>query len=112
MKALEGVNRLLEYLHHRDAPDILRGLSGNALSCPLVCLKELHARPGHHGHQADKPDDHGDQAGKPHAPVKDEEQYHRQYRRYDPAHRVGDGVGKERFCQRCVVVDLLAQPPR
>ena len=112
MKALEGVNRLLEYLHHRDAPDILRGLSGNALSCPLVFLKELHARPGHHGHQADKPDDHGDQAGKPHAPVKDEEQPHRQYRRYDPAHRVGDGVGKERFCQRRVVVDLLAQPPR
>ena len=26
MKALEGVNRLLEHLHHRDAPDILRGL--------------------------------------------------------------------------------------
>ena len=112
MKALEGVNRLLEHLHHRDAPDILRGLSGNALSGALVFLKELHARPGHHGHQADKPDDHRDQAGKPHAPVKDEEQPHRQYRRYDPAHRVGDGVGKERFCQRRVVVDLLAQPPR
>ena len=99
MKALEGVNRLLEHLHHRDAPDILRGLGGNALSCPLVFLKELHASPGHHAHQADKPDDHGDQAGKPHAPVKDEEQSHRQYRRYDPAHRVGDGMGKERFCQ-------------
>ena len=78
MKALEGVNRLLEYLHHRDAPDILCGLGGNALSCPLVFLKELHASPGHHGHQADKPDNHGDQAGKPHAPVKDEEQSHRQ----------------------------------
>ena len=112
MKALEGVNRLLEYLHHRDAPDILRGLGGNALSGALVFLKELHAGARHHGHQADKPDDHGDQAGKPHAPVKDEEQPHRQYRRYDPAHRVGDGVGKERFCQRRVVVDLLAQPPR
>ena len=34
------------------------------------------------------------------------------YRCYDSAHRVGDGVGKERFCQRRVVVDLLAQPPR
>ena len=112
MKALEGVNRLLEHLHHRDAPDILRGLGGNTLSGALVFLKELHARPGHHAHQADKPDNHGDQAGKPHAPVKDEEQSHRQYRRYDPAHRVGDGVGKERFCQRRVVVDLLAQPPR
>ena len=112
MKALEGVNRLLEYLHHRDTPDILCGLGGNALSCPLVFLKELHARPGHHAHQADKPDNHGDQAGKPHAPVKDEEQYHRQYRRYDPAHRVGDGVGEEGFCQRRVVVDLLAKPSR
>ena len=112
MKALEGVNRLLEYLDHRDAPDILRGLGGNALSGALVFLKELHAGARHHGHQADKRDDHGDQAGKPHAPVKDEEQPHRQYRRYDPAHRVGDGVGKERFCQRRVVVDLLAQPPR
>ena len=112
MKALEGVNCLLEYLHHRDAPDILRGLGGNALSGALVFLKELHAGARHHGHQADKRDDHGDQAGKPHAPVKDEEQYHRQYRRYDPTHRVGDGVGKERFCQRRVVVDLLAQPPR
>ena len=112
MKALEGVNRLLEHLHHRDAPDILRGLGRNALSGALVFPKELHASPGHHTHQADKPDDHGDQAGKPHAPVKDEEQPHRQYRRYDPAHRVGDGVGKERFCQCRIVVDLLAQPPR
>ena len=78
MKALEGVNRLLEHLHHRDAPDILCGLGGNTLSGALVFLKELHACPGHHGHQADKPDNHGDQAGKPHAPVKDEEQSHRQ----------------------------------
>ncbi len=112
MKALEGVNCLLEDLDHRDAPDILRGLGGNALSCALVFLKELHAGARHHGHQAGKPDNHRDQAGKPHAPVKDEEQPHRQYRRYDPAHRVGDSVGKERFCQRRVVVDLLAQLPR
>ena len=112
MKALEGVNRLLEYLHHRDTPDILRGLGRNALSGALVFLKELHAGARHHGHQADKPDNHGDQAGKPHAPVKDEEQPHRQYRRYDPAHRVGDGVGEEGFCQRRVVVDLLAKPSR
>ena len=112
MKALEGVNRLLEYLDHRDAPDILRGLGGNALSCPLVFLKELHAGARHHAHQVGKPDDHRDQAGKPHAPVKDEEQPNRQYRRYDPAHCVGDGVGKERFCQRRIVVDLLAKPPR
>ena len=112
MKALEGVNRLLEHLHHRDAPDILRGLGGNALSGTLVFLKELHAGARHHGHQADKPDNHGDQAGEPHAPVKDKEQPHRQCRRYDPAHRVGDGMGKERFCQCRVVVDLLAQPPR
>ena len=112
MKALEGVNRLLEHLHHRDAPDILRGLGGNALSGTLVFLKELHAGARHHAHQADKPDNHGNQAGEPHAPVKDEEQSNRQYRRYDPTHCVGDGVGKERFCQRCVVVDLLAQPPR
>ena len=44
----------------------------------ILFLKELHASPGHHAHQADKPDNHGDQAGKPHAPVKDEEQSHRQ----------------------------------
>ena len=112
MKALEGVNRLLEHLHHRDAPDILRGLGGNALSGTLVFLKELHAGARHHAHQVDESDNHGDQAGKPHAPVKDEEQPNRQYWRYDPTHRVGDGVGEEGFGQRRVVVDLLAKPPR
>ncbi len=44
--------------------------------------------------------------------IKDEEQPTASIGVMIPPTASGDGVGKERFCQRRVVVDLLAKPPR
>ena len=56
LEGFEGIHRLLEDLHHRDAPDILRASLGHAVLGCLVLRHNLGVLAAHHGEHSENRD--------------------------------------------------------
>ena len=112
VEGLEGVDRLLEHLYHRNAPDILHRLAAHALDLLLIAVEEAGIFAAHHQAHGQQSQHHGEQAQKAHPPVKEEQHDDGS----DGCHRrggqVGELVGQQVLGEPGVVVDELAQPPR
>ena len=112
VEGLEGVDRLLEHLYHRNAPDILHRLAAHALDLLLIAVEEAGIFAAHHQAHGQQSQHHGEQAQKAHPPVKEEQHDDGS----DGCHRrggqVGELMGQQVLGEPSVVVDELAQPPR
>ena len=95
LEGFEGVDRLLEDLHHRDTPDILGAGLGHSILGRLVLRHELSVLAAHHGEHAEDGDYRCQQAGAAHPPVEDEHQHQHGYKQDDSAHDVRQIVGQQ-----------------
>ena len=112
VEGIEGVDRLLEHLHHRDAPDILHCLAAHALDLLLIAVEEAGVFAAHHHAHGQQGQHHGEQAQKAHSPVKKEQHHDGGDGRHRRSGQVGELVGQQVLGEPGVVVDELAQPPR
>ena len=95
LERLEGPHRLLEDLHHRDAPDILGARLGHAVLGRLVLRHDLGVLAPHHGEHGEDGDHRRQQAGAAHPPVKDEHQHQHGNKQGDGTHDVCQIVGQQ-----------------
>ena len=95
LERLEGIHRLLEDLHHRDAPDILGARLGHAVLGRLVLRHDLGVLAPHHGEHGEDGDHRRQQAGAAHPPVKDEHQHQHGNKQGDGTHDVCQIVGQQ-----------------
>ena len=112
VEGLEGVDRLLEHFHHRNAPDILHRLAAHALDLLLIAVEEAGVLAAHHQAHGQQSQHHGEQAQKAHPPVKEEQHNDGGDGRHRRGGQVRELVGKQVLGEPGVVVDELAQPPR
>ena len=97
LESLEGVDRLLENLDHRDAPDVLRARLGHAVLGRLVLRHQFGVFAPHHGEHGRHRDHRRQQAGGAHPPVKEEHHHQHGHKQGDGAHDVRQVVGQQRF---------------
>ena len=112
VESLEGVDRLLEHLYHRDAPDILYRLAAHALDLLLIAVEKAGVLAAHHHAHGEQRQYHGEQTQQTHPPVKEEQYHDGGDRRHCRGGQVGELVGKQVLGEPGVVVNELAQPPR
>ena len=112
VEGLEGIDRLLEHFHHRDAPDVLHRLAAHALDLFLIAVEKAGVFAAHHHAHGEQRQHHGEQAQKAHPPVKEEQHDDGGDGRHCRGCQVGELVGQQILGQPGVVVDELAQPPR
>ena len=97
LERLEGPHRLLEDLHHRDAPDILGARLGHPILGGLVFGHKLCVFAAHHGKHGEDGDDCRQQAGAAHPPVKDKHQGQHGHKQGNGAHDVCQVMGQQRL---------------
>ena len=112
VEGLEGVDRLLEHLHHGDATDVLHRLAAHALDLLLIAVEEAGVLAAHHHAHGEQGQHHGEQAQQAHPPVKEEQYDDSGDGRHRRGGQVGELVGQQVLGEPGVVVDELAQPPR
>ena len=95
LERLEGVDRLLEDLDHRDTPDVLSACFGDAVQGRLIFTQDLGVFTAHHGEHGHNGDHRRQQAGRPHPPVKDEHHHQHGDEQGDGAHDVRQVVGQQ-----------------
>ena len=95
LERLEGVDRLLEDLDHRDAPDILGARLGHTVLGRLVFRHQLGVVAPHHGEHGHNGDHRRQQARRPHPPVKDEHHHQHGKEQGDGTHDVRQVVGQQ-----------------
>ena len=109
---MRSISRLLEHLHHRDAPDIFHRLAAHALDLLLIAVKEAGVLAAHHQAHGQQGQHHGEQAQQAHPPVKEEQHHDGGDGRHRRGGQVGEFVGKQVLGEPGVVVNEFAQPPR
>ena len=94
---LEGIDRLLEDFHHRDAADILGARLGHTVLGRLIFCHQLGVFSAHHGEHGDDGNHRRQQAGSAHPPVEDEHQHQHRKEHDDCADDVCQIVCQQRF---------------
>ena len=95
LKCLKRINRLLEYLYHRDTPDILGACLGHTVLSRLILRHDPGVLTSHHGEHGEDGDYRRQQAGTTHPPVKNEHQYNHDNEQDDGAHDVCQIVSQQ-----------------
>ena len=109
LEGLEGIHRLLEHLHHRDAPHVLcTGLAHHVLGS-LVFRHQAGVFAAHHGTQRANGHHRCQQAGCAHPPIEPEHQHQHSDKHGDGAHDVSQVVGQQGFRFGSRTVQTIAQ---
>ena len=112
LERLKGIHRLLEHLHHRDAPDVLGARLAHDVLSRLVFSHEPGVLPAHHGEHGSNGNHSRHQARSAHAPVKHKHQYQHGDKHGDGTYNVGQIVRQQRFRFRRRPVQAVAQKTR
>ena len=112
MECLEGINRLLEHLHHGDAAHVLGARLVHLDERLHVLRHEVHTAPAHHVEHAAKREDDRNQARKPESPVEREEQREHADDHGDRSRRVGQLMREQPFRLRRAAVNHAPQRAR
>ena len=112
VEGLEGVDRLLEHLYHRNTPDILHRLAAHALDLFLIAVEEAGVLAAHHQAHGQQSQHHGEQAQKAHPPVKEEQHDDGGDGRHRRGGQIGQLMSQQILGKPGIVVDELAQPSR
>ena len=109
MEIFEGVNRLLEHLHHGNTADIFRRLLVHGFQRSHVALHKVSIVAAHHLLHAEKADDQRDKTAHAQPPVEGKNQNEHRNGHHHSARQIRELVRQKFLRQSHVVIDDLAK---